>query len=131
MPRQVKPVRRQKRRATRPAAARRRPSARRSTPSAEWTIAIDEHLSIRGEGIFISWSWAGPEHASPDEDEAAAAAITHVRDLEQRAYDAARRLKSEDAEDSPDERRQIAADRRVARRDAARLRRFVRVMEER
>jgi hypothetical protein len=101
-------------------------------PPSAWTVPLDDNLTVEGNGNAVSWGWRGSQDSQPDDDEAVAFALTRLHDLEQKAYDGARQLKREGAEDySLAQRSEIETDRRDARRDADRLRRFVRIMERR
>jgi len=132
MPPKGRPSRGNKSSQTRSTASRPRSGRRRATPAPPvWTVTLDEHLSIEGDGVSFLPVWEGEGDAAPDEDEVVAIALSRIHELEQEAYDAARRLKDDDAEDTPAMRRETATYRRNRHRDALRLRRFVSVMERR
>jgi hypothetical protein len=96
-------------------------------------VSIDDNLTIEDEGSAVSWTWRGGEDSRPDADDVVAFALTHLHNLEQRAYGAARQLKNEDGDEEypAEQRREIETYHRNARCDADRLRRFVKIMERR
>lgn len=127
--RTAKPSRTRKRQTTR---SPRRTPKRPMGPASAWTVPLDDNLTVEGKGNAVSWGWRGSQDSRPNDDEAVAFALTRLHDLEQKAYDGARQLKREGAKEySAAQRREIETDRRNARRDADRLRRFVRIMERR